>query len=168
MDRVRDALAPVVSEVMLIANDANAATWLPQASVRADAYPGAGGMAGVHAALSAGHDVLAVAWDMPFVTTALLRLIRDTGAASGADACIPESDSPHGIEPFCAWYSRAALPSLETFLRDGGGAARDFLRTVKVFRIPTATIRAVGEPGQLFLSVNTADDLARARDTASQ
>lgn len=168
MDRVRAALTAVTDEIMLVANDRGAAEWLPDVALRADAFPGAGGLAGVHAALGAGHDVVVVAWDMPFVTAPLLRLIRDEGTASNADACVPESHSPHGIEPFCAWYSSALLPALDAFLAGGGGPARAFLDTVSVRRIPLSAVRAVGDPARMFFSVNTLTDLERARALPAQ
>lgn len=163
MDRVRHALAPVVDELLLVANDPRGEGWLPGVPVRRDEYPGRGGFAGVHAALASGLDVLAVAWDMPFVTAGLLREIVRRAHAAGADACVPESGSPYGIEPFCAWYSARLCAPLEDWLRRGGGAAHDFLDGQNVVRMPLAAVRAAGDPARLFMSVNTAQDLERAR-----
>lgn len=130
-----------------------------------DVRPGGGGLAGVHAALrrANGGDVLVVAWDMPFVTRELLALIRDRFWRSRADGCVPESVSPHGIEPFCACYSAALLEPLAAFLRAGRGAAHEFLRRHTVERVPLADIAALGDPARLLLSVNDARDLERAR-----
>jgi molybdopterin-guanine dinucleotide biosynthesis protein A len=128
-----------------------------------------GGISGVHAGLSAGRNVLVVAWDMPFVSGELLRSIMAAGVAHAADAAIPESDSPHGFEPFCAWYSVSALPAMDRFLDAGGGSARDFLSLLPhVQRIPQSVTAQFGDPRVLFLSVNTAEDLARARAIAEK
>lgn len=140
--------------------------WLPGVAVLSDLHPGAGGLAGVEAALSLGRDTLVVAWDMPFVSPRLLESLVDAAVAHDADAAIPDSESPYGFEPFCAYYSARILPHLSAYLRAGGGAARDFIRQVpRVRRIPlTDTVRVVGgDPRQLFLSVNTPDDLEQAR-----
>ena len=115
------------------------------------------------AALALGDDVLAVAWDMPFVTEPLLATIRDFVAGGSARATVPESDSPHAMEPFCALYRRELAGALETFLRSGGGPARDFLATQAVARIPLTTVATFGDPRTLLFSVNSAADLARAR-----
>ena len=163
VDRVRDALLPVSGEIVLVANDPRAPSWLPAARVVGDRHAGAGGLAGVHAALALGGDVLAVAWDMPFVTSALLAAIHDRAERAHADVCVPESDSPYGIEPFCAFYRSTTQAALDEFLAAGGGSARDFLAGCTVARLPLAEVRAIGEPETLLLSVNSADDLERAR-----
>lgn len=163
IDRVHDALLPVTGEIVLVANDPRATSWRPGTRVVGDAHPGAGGLAGVHAALATGHDVLAVAWDMPFVTSALLAAIRDCAERANADVCVPESGSPHGIEPFCAFYRSTVLEPLDRFLARGGGSARDFLAQCSVARFPLAEVRGFGDPEVLFLSVNSAEELERAR-----
>ena len=163
IDRVRDALRPVTGEIVLVANDPRAAAWLPHTRVVGDLHTGAGGLAGVHAALALGGDVLAVAWDMPFVNSALLAAIHERAERTDADVCVPESESPYGIEPFCAFYRRTTLAPLDEFLAAGGGTARDFLVRCTVAPLPLDDVRAIGDPDALFLSVNSADDLERAR-----
>lgn len=163
IDRVHEALRPLTGEIVLVANDPRAASWLPHARVVGDVHAGAGGLAGVHAALAAGGDVLAVAWDMPFVTSALLAAIQARAERANADVCVPESESPYGIEPFCAFYRSTTLAPLDAFLAGGGGSARDFLARCTVTRLPLADVRAIGHPDALFLSVNSAEDLERAR-----
>lgn len=163
IDRVHAALLPVTGAIVLVANDPSAASWLAPTRVVGDLHAGAGGLAGVHAALAIGGDVLAVAWDMPFVTSALLAAIHERAESANADVCVPESESPYGIEPFCAFYRRTTLAPLHEFLAAGGGSARDFLARCTVARLPLADVRAIGDPDALFLSVNSADDLERAR-----
>lgn len=162
IDRVHLALAGVTGEIVLVANDPGASSWLPGVELRRDAHPGAGGLAGVHAALGDGADALAVAWDMPFVTTELLLAICDR-AEPGADACVPESDSPHGIEPFCALYRQTVAAPLAAFLAAGGGPAREFLDRCRVRRMSLSDVRRFGDPAALFMNVNSPADLERAR-----
>ena len=168
VDRVRDALTRVAGEIVLSANADGAADWVPGLAVIPDLHPGTGGLSGVHAALdraggAGGADVLAVAWDMPFVTSELLALISGRFTATGAEACVPESDSPHGIEPFCACYSATLRAPLDAFLKGGGGSAHDFLSGRNVARIPLAETARLGDPARIFLSVNDPADLERAR-----
>lgn len=164
-DRVRAALAAVTGDILLSANAAGAEGWLPGVPVVRDHHPGSGGLAGVHAALShAGDaDVLAVAWDMPFVTPELLRLIHARLVDAAAEISVPESESPHGIEPFCACYGAVVRHRMNEFLARGGGAARDFLDRCTVTRVPFSALRDVGDPATMFLSVNEPADLERAR-----
>lgn len=168
IDRVAAALRPVTNEILLVANDPDAGHWLPGVAVLSDLHVGGGGLAGVEAALSRGRNVLVVAWDMPFITTDLLQAVLDAARAHEADVAVPESESPYGFEPFCAFYSARVLTALSSFLRQGGGAARDFLRRLpRVHRMPLADVERVGDPRLLFFSVNTVEDLQRARAMAT-
>ena len=96
VDRVRAALEPVVDQLLLVANDADGPNWLPGVRCESDVMRNVGSVAGIHAALvHAGSPVLVVAWDMPFVPTALLRALRNAG--EDADVAVPESDSRRGL-----------------------------------------------------------------------
>ena len=168
IDRVATELRMVAPELLLVANDPDASRWLPGVAVLSDLHPGAGGMAGVEAAVRHAGDALVVAWDMPFVTATLLRALLDAARAHDADVALPESVSPYGFEPFCAFYSARTLPSLTAFFAGGGGAARDFIGLVpRVYRMPLAEVERHGDPRRLFFSVNTREDLERAREMAT-
>ena len=112
IDRVAAALRGVADELLLIANDPAADTWLPGVRTAADVRRGDGALGGLHAALShaGGHAVLVVAWDMPFASEGLLRALRAAGE-QGYDAVVPESEtSGRGVEPLCACIARRACP----------------------------------------------------------
>jgi molybdopterin-guanine dinucleotide biosynthesis protein A len=164
IDRVVLALRASVSELVLVSNDAAAGNWLPGVAVVADRIPGAGGLAGIEAALSSGRDVLVVAWDMPFVTAPVASAIVARARATDADVVVPESESPFGFEPFCAFYAARVGPALSAFLAGGGRAPRDFLaKLTRVERVPRAELERLGDVRRTFLSVNSPEDLARAR-----
>ena len=168
IDRVATALRHVCREVLLAANDASASSWLPGTPIVVDIHRGAGGLAGVEAALQRSSGIVVVAWDMPFVPATLLGELIRVANATSAGAVLPDSDSPYGFEPFCAYYDASVLPALTAFLSAGGGAARDFLaRLQQVHRIPLHDVATFGDPSTIFLSVNSADDLARARTIAA-
>ncbi len=170
VDRVAGALRGVATELLLVANDPAAGGWLPGVPTVSDARPGGGGLSGVHAALAhTGRPVLAVAWDMPFVSSALLGALRERGEAAGAWACYPESDSPVGMEPFCAYYAPACLPPLQAALAEGGVGGAAFARALpRAAWLSRAEVRAFGDPSRLLLSVNTPTDLARAEALAAE
>ena len=168
IDRVVSALRPVTPEILLVANEPDAVHWLPGIKTRGDVHPGAGGMAGVEAALSDRRDAIVIAWDMPFVTSAFVELLWHRARESQADVVVPNSDSPYGFEPFCAFYSSRILDSLTEFLERGGGAARDFIAQVqRVEHVLTEETARLRDPATLFFSVNTQDDLRRARAIAN-
>lgn len=167
IDRVAGALRSVTTEIVLAANDPAAGSWLPGVAVLADRIPDAGGLAGVEAALARGTNALVVAWDMPFVPTKALDAIVAMAREHDADVVVPESISPYGFEPFCAYYAARVAGELASFLKSGSRAPRDFLaRLSRVRRVPLKTVEGFGDPRRLFLSVNTAEDLAAARAAA--
>lgn len=167
VEHVVAALRLVTSDIVLVANDPEAAAWLPPIPVVADLHPGLGGLAGVEAALARGNAIV-VAWDMPFVNGTLLQALAAAAKADDADAVVPASDSPFGFEPFCAFYSTRVREPLTAFLRAGGGSAGDFLRALPNRRVLSASeISSLGDPARLFFSVNTPADLERARGMAS-
>jgi molybdopterin-guanine dinucleotide biosynthesis protein A len=161
LDRVATALGEACDDLLLVANDSTADTWLAGVPAVRDARAGAGALGGLHTALAhARGDVVTLPWDAPFVPGALLRALREAGELAGADAAVPASGaSPWGFEPLCAWYAPACLPAIERRLDSedyrAGGWQRD-VRTV------TVDVSAWGDPAVVFYNVNTAEDLVRA------
>lgn len=168
IDRVATALREVTDELLLVANAADASDWLPGVRVVPDQRAGAGALGGLHTALSqAAGPVLLVAWDMPFVSAALLGELRRLGeggaAAPRADAVLPESDgSRRGVEPLCAWYATSCLPAIEQALDAGDLRVVGFHDAVRIVRMPIERVRDFGDPARLFSNVNTPADLAAA------
>ena len=105
------------------------------------------------------------AWDMPFVTAELLRELA--AGLESADACLPASDGPRGVEPLCAAYGPAVRPAIEAALARGDRRAVAFHDSVRVAILNGEKIRSLGDPGRLFFNVNTAQDLERANRMAS-
>jgi molybdopterin-guanine dinucleotide biosynthesis protein A len=161
IDRVASGLREVTDELLLIANAADADTWLPGVRRGADIIVDAGSLAGIHAALShAGLSVIVVAWDMPFVPVALLRHLRALGETH--DVAVPESESKRGVEPLCAFYSAECLAAIERRLKAGDRRVVSFFDDVRVARIPFETVQQFGDPAIMFMNVNSPDELALA------
>ena len=168
IDRVRIALADVCDDLLLIANAATSASWLPGVRRECDVLPDLGSLGGIHAALShAGTPVLVVAWDMPFVPVPLLRSLLDLASDGNADVVVPESDSRRGMEPLCAWYAPACLPAIERALERDDRRVVGFFQDVRVKHLAASTVREFGDPALLFLNVNAPDDLALAEAHAT-
>jgi molybdopterin-guanine dinucleotide biosynthesis protein A len=168
IDRVRAALEPVVDDLLLVANDPGASDWLPGVRCEGDVLRDVGSVAGIHAALEhAGSPVLVVAWDMPFVPTALLRALRDAGAS--ADAAVAESDSRRGVEPLCAYYAPPCAGAIEARVASGDRRVVAFYNDVRVARIPASEVARFGDPALLFMNVNTPEErvLAEAHAAAA-
>jgi len=165
IDRVAASLRGVTTELLLIANDPTAQTWLPGVPTVADVRPGFGSLGGIYSALvQAQGPALVVAWDMPFVSRELLlELARQ--AASGQpppDVVVPESSSHRGVEPLCAYYGPACVGPIGRQLDAGDLRVIGFYESVRVVRVPVEAIRRIGDPDILFHNVNTPDDLVVA------
>jgi molybdenum cofactor guanylyltransferase len=166
IDRVADSLRAVVDDLLLIANDPAADSWLTGVRVAGDVHPGLGSLGGIHSALHhAGGAVLVVAWDMPFVPAGLLRALVTLGNAH--DAAVAESGSKRGVEPLCAFYGPACLPAIDRRLADGDRRVVSFFDDVHVARLSVDEVAAHGDPELIFMNVNTPDELIRAESYAA-
>lgn len=164
LDRVVDAMvAATGTPPLVVANAPDGPTWRPDLATIPDARPGLGSLGGIYTAVAAGPGpVLCVAWDMPFVTGALLTALVEGAAAGGFDAFLPESDSRRGVEPLCAVYGPACRAAIERQLESDDLRAIGFHAAVRVGRLALERVRGFGDPAELFFNVNAADDLARA------
>ena len=160
-DRILATLRGATDTQLVVSNDPNAVHWFPLLPVVADAVPGLGPLAGLETALRAagGGAVLVVAWDMPFVTTPLLRGMRALGEA-GASAVVPAHGDPPVLEALCAYYAPDALPVCTRLLAEGERRAHalfDALRSAVI--IPERLLAEHGDPERLFLSVDSPEQL---------
>ena len=162
-DRALTALRGATDRQIVVANDPRATRWFPGLRVVKDAEEGHGPLHGLRTALAAaeGAPVLVVAWDMPFVTAALLSALRAEGER-GAAAVVPLAGSPPRAEPLCAYYGAGALIACDALIARGERRAAALFET-----LPGATtllgsdLEALGDPARLLFSVDTLDDLNR-------
>jgi len=167
LDRLVESFLEAFGELpLLVANVPEGVTWRPELRTVRDVIPGLGALGGIYTAVcEAPAPVVLVAWDMPFVTPGLLRELAQ--GLDQADACLPESDGPRGVEPLCAAYGPAVRPAIEAGLARGDRRAIAFHDSVRVAILNGEKIRSLGDPGRLFFNVNTAEDLERANRMAS-
>ena len=162
LDRVLASLERAADDVMIIANDASAEPWVTDVTVRRDVREERGSLVGIHSALAhAGHGVLVVAWDMPFVPAALLIALRELGESRGS-AAVPESEL--GAEPLCAYYPVSCLAVVERQLERKVLRLQAFLEALpEVAVMPRAKVAEFGNVGEIFQNVNAPEDLAAAQ-----
>jgi len=146
---------------LLVANAPDAASWRPDLRLVRDVRSGLGAVGGIlTAVVAAPTPVVVVAWDMPFVTAPLLRALAD--GLEGADACLPTSGGPRGMEPLCAAYGPACGPAIEAAAAAGDFRAIGFHDRIRVGILSGSALAALGDPAILFFNVNTPDDRAEA------
>ena len=127
-----------------------------------DTAPGVGPLMGLATALGAadGAAVLVVAWDMPYVTGALLRALRGRGELTGA-AAAPMHGAARWIEPLCAYYPPDALSACRELLDAGERRAAALLEVLPgVITLDDEDLASFGDPARLFASVDSPEDLA--------
>lgn len=146
-------------EKILSANDESIP--LPAGFVRVqDRFPCCGPLGGLHAALcTCQSDALVVApCDAPFYTAALAQHLR-ASFSEELDALI--LTNPQGrMEPLFGVYAARCLPVMEEQLRAGVYKLRALLNrlNVRCMELPS------GVSPQVFLNLNTPEDVAQARD----
>jgi molybdopterin-guanine dinucleotide biosynthesis protein A len=155
LDRQIDTLVAADVEDILISGRPDADYAAFGCSVLVDEFPGAGPLAGIHAALKHSKRplLLALAVDLPEMNTPFLRSLLMAAAEMGV---VPRIGGR--VEPLTAVYPRAATALLETMLAQGQFAARDFAEAC--VRGGLAAYEDLPEDfARLFKNVNSPDDL---------
>ncbi len=165
----RDALARVLTRVVLVGGDAELARELGVED-RPDREPGQGPLGGLATALHWARDeeragVLVLACDLPLVPAGLLRGLLERW--DGRHAIVPESRGPLGLEPLCAAYPVALLGVVDESLESGRRSMAELVRVIPLDVVPLASFANLGEPEELFLNVNRPEDLERARQVVA-
>jgi molybdenum cofactor guanylyltransferase len=161
-DRALAALRGATDRQIIVANDPRAERWFPGFRMVRDAQEGLGPLHGLRTALAAaeGAPVLVVAWDMPFVTSALLSALRAAGQR-GASAAVPVAGNPARPEPLCAYYGAGALAACDVLLARGERRAAALFESLPAaMSVGAEVIAPLGDPSRLLLSVDTLEDLA--------
>jgi molybdenum cofactor guanylyltransferase len=124
----------------------------------ADVYPGAGPLAGLHAALRVSRHphAFVAACDMPGLDADVIGLLL--GRIGGTDAIVPRWEGD--VEPLHAVYAVRCLPAMEASLRAGRYAMRDFLGEIAVDYVSETELRAVRGAAASLINVNTPEELA--------
>jgi molybdopterin-guanine dinucleotide biosynthesis protein A len=120
---------------------------------------------GIHAAVTAASsDIVAIAWDMPFVPAALVAdLIRRVERR--VSAVVPVVDGKP--EPLCAAYSKRAATPIAAAVNAGLLKNREVLAQLPdVAWMEESDLRRFGDPAVMFFNVNTPADLERAEEIA--
>jgi molybdopterin-guanine dinucleotide biosynthesis protein A len=127
-----------------------------------DHFAGHGPLAGIHAALAAGlaEQNLILAVDTPFVTEALLHCLLDVSRHAKAVVTVPHLSS--GWQPLCAVYRHDFVTLAEAALSAGRNKIDGLFASTTVHAISEAELAAQGFSPDLFLNLNTPDDLERA------
>jgi molybdopterin-guanine dinucleotide biosynthesis protein A len=169
LERTLDALAPVVEQTVIVANEPEPYLAFGLA-IRPDIRPDRGVLGGiltaVHWAGEQGREAaLVLGCDMPFVPSSLLARIAEEADPEGVT--LPASEGRRGFEPLCAAYGTGTLDAIERALALGERAVISFFPTVPVRILDFEIVSRFGDPARMFLNVNRPEDRQRAESLAS-
>jgi molybdopterin-guanine dinucleotide biosynthesis protein A len=173
IDRILEALQPLVDEKVLLANDSSLEQH-PQVRLVYDPRPHAGVLPALAAGLEAarGDICLAVACDMPFVSRQVFGGLLDLQRQEDADVVIPRTTG--FLEPMHAVYRREpVLRAIRAALDRGEQRMTSYFSDVRVREVTEADLDSLlvtlqDSAGNAFFNVNTPEDLAEARRIAAQ
>lgn len=165
IERVLDAVAPAVADVLIVTNTPELYGFLGVPMV-ADVYPHHGSLGGIFSGLAAapGDAAFTVACDMPFLHREVARLV--VSRAAEGDVVIPRVGQQ--LQTMHAVYGKACLAPIEARLRVGRLKIVGFFDSVRVVEIDEAAVARHRAPDVVFMNVNTPDELAHARALAEE
>ena len=164
IERVVDAIAPAVDDLLIVTNTPELYAFLGIAMVP-DVHPDHGSLGGIFSGLAAapGDAAFTVACDMPFLHRDVARLVVER--ADQGDVVIPRVGDQ--LETLHAVYGKTCLHHIEARVRQGRLRITGFFEEVRVVEIAEGEIARYGDPGVVFMNVNTPEELARARVIAA-
>lgn len=160
LSRLADQLGQMFTDVMIVAN--NQEIELPAGTrLIHDIYPGLGPMAGIHAALMHATSSYAyvLACDMPRISSDYIAQLKHAIGEQTVDFCCCRNQG--ALEPFHAFYHKKAAPRIARRLGTGELKARHILSRLSGLVLSVEAFVPRGQVADIFLNINTPDDLAR-------
>lgn len=129
--------------------------------ITGDIIPDMGPLSGIHAGLSAASSEYSfvIACDMPQINTKYIDYMMKLLNKNESMACITKFGD--WIEPFNAFYSKALIEHIESFLMGGGKAVHRLLMNHNVEYIPEEVARSFSPDWGMFFNLNTREDLLK-------
>lgn len=129
--------------------------------ITGDIIPDMGPLSGIHAGLSAASSEYSfvIACDMPQINTKYIDYMMELLNKNESMACITKFGD--WIEPFNAFYSKALIDHIESFLMGGGKAVHRLLMNHNVEYIPEEVARSFSPDWGMFFNLNTREDLLK-------
>ena len=160
IERVVGVVREVVDDVLIVTNTPDLYRFLGLPMV-ADVFVDHGSLGGIYSGLAAasGDAAFTVACDMPFLSSAVARLVVER--AGEADVVVPRAGDQ--LQTLHAVYGKRCLPAMEARLRAGRFKIVGFFDEVRVLEVPEAEVARHADPALVFMNVNTPEELARAR-----
>jgi len=158
LERTLKVLEPLCDEKLISSNTLNN---YPGCRIVPDRIQNQGPLGALHSCLLAARnpDLIIVATDMPFITTAALGQLRQ--APPEFDVVIPRS--PDGMQPLAALYRKSCLNAIDRQLKQNNFKIRSFFREVQVKVVECLNFPEIYHK-HIFLNINSPADLEKAHD----
>jgi molybdopterin-guanine dinucleotide biosynthesis protein A len=159
---VTERLRPLTNQLLIVTSQEQLD--LPgtgKAEILADLYPGKGPLGGIYTGLLASRSShsIAVACDMPFLNTELLRYM--VALSGDFDAVVPRLGEGM-LEPLHAIYSKSCLDIMKTHLERGQLEVYSFFSAVRVRYVERAECQRLDPQLLSFFNIDYQSDLDRA------
>jgi len=165
LDRIYDVFTILFDKIILVTNDPlQYMEW--DFDIVTDIFPIRSSLTGIHTGLFYITTPYAffAACDIPFIKKELIEILLD-GVEPSIDIVIPETSK--GVEPLCSVYSKRCLKPIEEQLEKQSLKIERMFQKVRVKKISEDILRTI-DPDLVSLSnINTPDDLARAKQAAT-
>jgi len=161
-----ELVASVCSEVFIVAAEGKYPG--ARAALQADRWPGQGPLGGILTALQSSAERstesiwnLIVSCDMPFLTRDWLEFLCQRAERSAAQVAVAES--ANGLEPLCACWKTASMPSVQTAFDSGVRRVTDAMKRLPMEVLDVSVWKRFDTKGRLFWNMNTPADYEEAR-----
>jgi len=161
VERIYEALNPLVSSTTLISSNRKTANW--RMPVITDVFEGWGALGGLHSALSACDSTwaLVVACDLPLVTRDLF--VRLASFRESNDAVAPVQRDGY-LQPLCTLYrTEPCRRCAEQLIASGERRPRSLLSAVKTRWVAFNEIEDLDGSEAFFANINTPADFDEIR-----
>ena len=162
LDRIYEVFTHLFDNILLVTNDPlQYISW--NFDIVTDIFPFRSALTGLHTGLFYITTPYAffAACDIPFIKKELVEILFD-GLEPGIDIVIPET--PKGVEPLCAIYSKRCVKPMEEHLLKKSFKIQHMFQKVRVKKIPETILRTVDPDLVSFSNINTPEDLAKAEE----
>ncbi|MFC2070714.1 molybdenum cofactor guanylyltransferase [Chloroflexota bacterium] len=162
IERVVDRLRPLSDRILIVtSSEQTEFPFLGGAEILIDMEPDRGPLAGIYTGLLASSSsyCIAVACDMPFLNTDLLRYMIEI--SGDYDAVVPRLDDGK-VEPLHAVYSRSCLDYMKEQLESNQLKVHFLLKTIRVRYIESDERRKLDPQLLSYFNINRQSDLDRA------
>ena len=137
-------------------------------TVVSDEIPGQGPLSGIHVGLKTARSrhVYLLACDMPYIHLEYVRYMHRRMSLTNAEICVTRRADR--LEPFNAFYARSLVSDIETYLTQGRHSLFRFIAEHDACYIPEEDALRFSADWEMFLNLNTRQDLEKWRDQGVQ